>query len=463
MFEKKKKRIKFSILFTFLSICGFLFVSYIYLFHNPKLELLSSKTISYSGFKAQVFSRSSKIDFIEIYLSKDGAQLFKIYEYTVLDKAKDKHSISVTFDSDDEIINLIKKNKLESLYLHYSIKYKNKLFSSTIKKKININIDFIPPIISDIETDGYVYIGGIGYMLYKTSLDTYSSYVETGIDIETGKVRRFFPISIKKENKINNLVFFSCGNMRCKDNAVLIKAEDASGNVVTYKKRIRTIINKTWNKSSINIDLNFFKNKYNEIYSTNLKSINTTHFLELNSKLRKANNLLIYNQTKKVTRDLLFNSFFSQMKDSKVFSRYSDFREYVEAENEKSLMSVYHWGYDLSSIKNALVYASSPGLITYVDQEGLGIYGKTIIINHGAGFYSIYSHLSEINVEENQKVDKTSVIAKSGETGLAFGDHLHYGTYLQGIPFDSNEMWDKKYIKQKVITIYNNFFKEDVK
>ncbi|NSX00136.1 M23 family metallopeptidase [bacterium] len=300
-------------------------------------------------------------------------------------------------------------------------------------------------------------------MLYKTSLDTYSSYVETGIDIETGKVRRFFPISIKKENKINNLVFFSCGNMRCKDNAVLIKAEDASGNVVTYKKRIRTIINKTWNKSYINIDLNFFKNKYNEIYSTNLKSINTTHFLELNSKLRKANNLLIYNQTKKVTRDLLFNSFFSQMKDSKVFSRYSDFREYVEAENEKSLMSVYHWGYDLSSIKNALVYASSPGLITYVDQEGLGIYGKTIIINHGAGFYSIYSHLSEINVEENQKVDKTSVIAKSGETGLAFGDHLHYGTYLQGIPFDSNEMWDKKYIKQKVITIYNNFFKEDVK
>ena len=139
MFEKKKKRIKFSILFAFLSICGFLFVSYIYLFHNPKLELLSSKTISYSGFKAQVFSRSSKIDFIEIYLSKDGAQLFKIYEYTVLDKAKDKHSISVTFDSDDEIINLIKKNKLESLYLHYSIKYKNKLFSSTIKKKINIS------------------------------------------------------------------------------------------------------------------------------------------------------------------------------------------------------------------------------------------------------------------------------------------------------------------------------------
>ena len=89
MFEKKKKRIKFSILFAVLSICGFLFVSYIYLFHNPKLELLSSKTISYSGFKAQVFSRSSKIDFIEIYLSKDGAQLFKIYEYTVLDKAKD--------------------------------------------------------------------------------------------------------------------------------------------------------------------------------------------------------------------------------------------------------------------------------------------------------------------------------------------------------------------------------------
>ena len=120
-------------------------------------------------------------------------------------------------------------------------------------------------------------------------------------------------------------------------------------------------------------------------------------------------------------------------------------------------MTTYHWGYDLSSIENAKVYASSEGIVTFLSNNGLGIYGKTIIIDHGLGFYSLYSHLSEISVDVGDMVTSKVVIGKTGQTGLAFGDHLHFGSYIQGVPFDSNELWDKKYFNQKVLSVYTNF------
>ena len=120
-------------------------------------------------------------------------------------------------------------------------------------------------------------------------------------------------------------------------------------------------------------------------------------------------------------------------------------------------MSTYHWGYDLSSIENAKVYASSEGVVSFLSNDGLGIYGKTIVINHGLGFYSLYSHLSEISVRVGDTVSSKVVIGKTGQSGLAFGDHLHFGSYIQGVPFDSNEIWDKKYFNQKVLSVYKNF------
>ena len=124
-------------------------------------------------------------------------------------------------------------------------------------------------------------------------------------------------------------------------------------------------------------------------------------------------------------------------------------------------MNTYHWGYDLSSVENAKIYPSSEGRVSYVNEEGLGIYGKTIIIDHGLGFYSLYSHLSEISVEVGTIVSRSDVIGNTGQSGLAFGDHLHFGTYLQGVPFDSSEVWDNKYFRQKILTIYNNFIQKN--
>ena len=64
---------------------------------------------------------------------------------------------------------------------------------------------------------------------------------------------------------------------------------------------------------------------------------------------------------------------------------------------------------------------------------------------------SLYGHMSSIDVKAGQMVKKKDALGKSGETGLAGGDHLHFGMFLQGVPVDPREWWDAKWIKEKVM------------
>jgi murein DD-endopeptidase MepM/ murein hydrolase activator NlpD len=59
--------------------------------------------------------------------------------------------------------------------------------------------------------------------------------------------------------------------------------------------------------------------------------------------------------------------------------------------------------------------------------------------------------MSSIDVKAGQMVKKKQALGKSGETGLAGGDHLHFGMFLQGVPVDPREWWDAKWIKEKVL------------
>jgi len=80
----------------------------------------------------------------------------------------------------------------------------------------------------------------------------------------------------------------------------------------------------------------------------------------------------------------------------------------------------------------------------------LGIYGNTVIIDHGFGLCSLYSHLSSVAVAQGDSVKKGARIGRTGETGLAIGDHLHYGVYIQGVAVLPLEWWDAKWIRDNV-------------
>ena len=98
--------------------------------------------------------------------------------------------------------------------------------------------------------------------------------------------------------------------------------------------------------------------------------------------------------------------------------------------------------------KNYPVEAANSGNVAFAGD--LGIYGNTVIIDHGLGLFTLYGHLSSIDIKAGDSVAKRQVLGKTGETGLAAGDHLHFGIYLDGVAVLPVEWWDQKWIDDNV-------------
>jgi hypothetical protein len=88
-----------------------------------------------------------------------------------------------------------------------------------------------------------------------------------------------------------------------------------------------------------------------------------------------------------------------------------------------------HAGVDFPSPAGTPVYASQSGKV--VVAEELYYSGNTIVIDHGFGIYTMYAHLSQMEVKPGQSVDRESQIGKVGATGRVTGPHLHWGLTIQ--------------------------------
>ena len=170
-------------------------------------------------------------------------------------------------------------------------------------------------------------------------------------------------------------------------------------------------------------------------------------FKKVNEDLRMQTEKTISEITKNSEKKIYWNEEFIQLKNSKVVSLFGERRIYTY--EGKQISESYHWGYDLASVKNAPVEAANDGKVVYTGF--LGIYGNTVIIDHGYGLMSIYAHLAEFKVKEGDFVKKGQIIGFTDTTGLAFGDHLHYEMRIHGVPVNPIEWWDKKWIKNNIL------------
>jgi murein DD-endopeptidase MepM/ murein hydrolase activator NlpD len=125
---------------------------------------------------------------------------------------------------------------------------------------------------------------------------------------------------------------------------------------------------------------------------------------------------------------------------------FAEHRSYVY--NGREIDQQVHLGQDLASLKEAEVPAANNGLVVFTGP--LGIYGQSVIVDHGWGLFSLYSHLSKISVEKGQKVNKGGILGNTGETGMAGGDHLHFSIMVQGQFVDPLEWWDPHWIKDQI-------------
>jgi len=203
-----------------------------------------------------------------------------------------------------------------------------------------------------------------------------------------------------------------------------------------------------YKKSTINVPESFIRRKVLPLYGERTDAESDAEvFVAVNRRLRRENELRIAEITSRITPRFLWQGPFEQLSNSKVEAGFADYRTYLV--NGEVVDSQYHLGYDLAVVPHYGVEAANDGVVAFAGD--LGIYGKSVIIDHGFGLFTLYSHMSFIGVDEGQEVEKGQVIGRTGQTGLAGGDHLHYGMYVQGVAVDPIEWWDPKWLENSIV------------
>jgi murein DD-endopeptidase MepM/ murein hydrolase activator NlpD len=169
-------------------------------------------------------------------------------------------------------------------------------------------------------------------------------------------------------------------------------------------------------------------------------------FLTVNRDKRKEAEEMKRKLAQKSRPAPLFEGAFIQPRNTKVFSNFAETRTYRY--QGKDVDTQVHLGYDLASLKNSPIPAANSGVVVYA--APLNIYGNTVVIDHGWGLQTLYGHLSTIEVKDGDEVKKGQELGKSGATGLALGDHLHFEVLIQGISVTPVEWWDGKWIRDHV-------------
>ncbi len=169
------------------------------------------------------------------------------------------------------------------------------------------------------------------------------------------------------------------------------------------------------------------------------------NYVSINSDMRAANNKVLEGLVSETQPQFLWNQTFVQMR-AKAVSQFADRRTYYH--EDKKIDRQDHLGFDLASTRRAPIPAANSGTIVFADY--LGIYGNAVVIDHGYGLMSLYGHLSEISVKLGDNVERAQTIGRTGATGLALGDHLHFTMMLHGLPVTPLEWWDEHWLTDRL-------------
>jgi murein DD-endopeptidase MepM/ murein hydrolase activator NlpD len=305
----------------------------------------------------------------------------------------------------------------------------------------NLVIDITPPTVELLAEDRYVNFGGVGAIVYKSSADTVTSGVRIGDYFFPG-----FRGQIKDDPDRFFALFAHPYDVPAGTKATIV-ATDKAGNT-RQMPLVYELKNVKYRKSTIALSDSFIQNRVAPLLKDAAARQATPKevFLAVNEGLRKENDEKIVAITKQSTPSILWKGAFSQLSNSKVEANFADHRTYTY--NGEPIGTSYHLGYDLSVTRQYPVEAANSGTVAFAGD--LGIYGNTVILDHGLGLFTLYGHMSSIDVKAGDPIGPRQILGKTGETGLAAGDHLHYGVYLHGVPVLPVEWWDPKWIDDNI-------------
>ena len=228
-------------------------------------------------------------------------------------------------------------------------------------------------------------------------------------------------------------------------------ARDEAGNAARADFD-RLTFPKPFKKSRIELNDAFLDRVVPQILETttevNPQGSTLDKFLVLNGELRRKNAEKIASYAAQSSPELLWGgAVFHPFTNTAVEAAFADQRTYVYAGKDVDRQT--HLGFDLARVVNSPIVAANRGKVVHA--APLGIYGNCVILDHGMGVQSLYAHLSSIAVKPGDLVEKEQELGKSGMTGLAGGDHLHFTMLVNGQMVNPVEWWDAHWIQDRIV------------
>ncbi len=329
----------------------------------------------------------------------------------------------------------------------YSFRGWNKGNISYLEEKVTI--DSVPPKVEILTRKHNIKRGGSGLVIYRLFEDG----IQSGVMVDDN----FFPgFSGMFSDKFIYAAFIGIAQNQGQGAKIAVIARDSAGNQ-TRKGFHYYIGNKKFKTDILNISQNFLDGKMpnftleqdsgnNGIEQSYLKK-----FIYINSKIREKNSSEILKRSLETKNKLMWKGKFLRLQGSARRASFGDRRIYKY--NGKEIGRAVHLGVDLASVKKSKVPAANSGII--IATEDFGIFGNSVIIDHGFGLCTLYSHLSSFSVKKGDKVNRGDIIGRTGKTGLAGGDHLHFGVFVNNIFVDPVEWWDQKWINNNIMSKIN--------
>jgi hypothetical protein len=283
--------------------------------------------------------------------------------------------------------------------------------------------------------------GGAGLVIYKLSEDCPTSGVSVGDRFYPGAAGNF------SDPKIY-MCFIALDYTQDARTPILVTATDFAGNE-GHLGLPHHFNDRRFREDTISISdqfLNWKMPEFKSMVGASADEAPIDIFLKVNRDLRAANYEKLVQITAHSESTLFWKGAFMRLPHSANRARFADHRTYMY--NGKKIDEQRHMGIDLASLQQSPVPAGNTGKVAFADT--LGIYGQTVVLDHGFGLFSMYSHLSTMAVSTGEVVQQGDIIGKTGVSGLAGGDHLHFGMLVHQTFVNPVEWWDAQWIENNV-------------
>jgi hypothetical protein len=418
---------------------------------GPAIEIGGSPVIGQTGeIAVAVVAPGGVLKKLEVTLVQESmtSPVFELTPQTSVETTVDGDRVSVSRPTGKKVVPELKAGPARIIVNAVRpVLFGLREAAASATREIEVRLN--PPQIAVLSSFHYINHGGSEAVIYRVTPPDSQSGVRVG-DFEYPGYRAS-GAGIATGDDALRVAFFALLWDQQTTTPISIYARDSIGNEGRGSFDYR-VFPKQFRMSRIELDDRFLAKVVPPILqnSPELKVADPTDllasYLTINRELRRINNQTITELAARTSHEMLWRGPFKQLLNTAVEAGFADQRTYVYKGQEVDRQ--VHLGFDLASTAGASVRAANRGRVMHAGW--LGIYGNCVILDHGMGLMSLYAHLSSIAVQAGDLVDPDAELGRSGATGLAGGDHLHFTMLLAGNAVTPIDWWSGQWVQDRI-------------